>query len=164
MGKSQYVSVARVDAEAYAEGRRQPSVLSIVNYFNYCNRQICSNTSSDTRCSVAKKTLRRRTVAVLLWKRAAVVLLRRCADLCRGYGFIEYETQQAAQDATASMNLFDLGGQFLRVGKVVVPFCPHHRMHIIRYKKRSHALPVCTAILKYNCIIMSITLVHLRGK
>ena len=36
----------------------------------------------------------------------------------RGYGFIEYETGQASQDAVASMNLFDLGGQFLRVGKV----------------------------------------------
>jgi hypothetical protein len=36
----------------------------------------------------------------------------------RGYGFIEYETQQAQNDAVASMNLFDLGGQYLRVGKV----------------------------------------------
>ncbi len=41
--------------------------------------------------------------------------------LNRGYGFIEYETTQAAQDAIASMNLFDLGGQFLRVGKAVTP-------------------------------------------
>ena len=31
---------------------------------------------------------------------------------CRGYGFIEYESTQAAQDAIASMNLFDLGGLF----------------------------------------------------
>lgn len=36
----------------------------------------------------------------------------------RGYGFIEYDTPQAAQDAVSSMNLFDLGGQFLRVGRV----------------------------------------------
>ncbi len=36
----------------------------------------------------------------------------------RGYGYIEYETPQAVQDAVASMNLFDLGGQYLRVGKV----------------------------------------------
>ncbi len=41
--------------------------------------------------------------------------------LNRGYGFIEYETTQAAQDAIASMNLFDLGGQLLRVGKAVTP-------------------------------------------
>ena len=36
----------------------------------------------------------------------------------RGYGFIEYESQQGQVDAVASMNLFDLGGQYLRVGKV----------------------------------------------
>ena len=41
--------------------------------------------------------------------------------LIRGFGFIEYETTQAAQDAIAAMNLFDLGGQFLRVGKAVTP-------------------------------------------
>ncbi|CAF0838301.1 unnamed protein product [Adineta ricciae] len=39
----------------------------------------------------------------------------------KGYGFIEYETAQAAQDAISAMNLFDLGGQFLRVGKAVTP-------------------------------------------
>lgn len=39
----------------------------------------------------------------------------------KGYGFIEFETPQSAQDAIASMNLFDLGGQFLRVGKAVTP-------------------------------------------
>lgn len=38
----------------------------------------------------------------------------------RGYAFIEYETAQAASDAIASMNLFNLGGQFLRVGKVSI--------------------------------------------
>ena len=31
----------------------------------------------------------------------------------RGYGFIEYGTVQAAQDAISAMNLFDLGGMFL---------------------------------------------------
>ncbi|CAF5129406.1 unnamed protein product, partial [Rotaria socialis] len=41
--------------------------------------------------------------------------------ISRGYGFIEYETVQAAQDAISSMNLFDLGGQFLRVGKAITP-------------------------------------------
>nr|XP_006817842.1 PREDICTED: poly(U)-binding-splicing factor PUF60-like [Saccoglossus kowalevskii] len=35
----------------------------------------------------------------------------------KGYGFIEYERNQSAQDAIASMNLFDLGGQYLRVGR-----------------------------------------------
>lgn len=39
----------------------------------------------------------------------------------KGYGFIEYETLQAALDAVTSMNLFDLGGQFLRVGRAITP-------------------------------------------
>lgn len=39
----------------------------------------------------------------------------------KGYGFIEYETAQAANEAIASMNLFDLGGQFLRVGRAITP-------------------------------------------
>ncbi|RXM29253.1 Poly(U)-binding-splicing factor PUF60 [Acipenser ruthenus] len=42
----------------------------------------------------------------------------------KGYGFIEYEKAQSAQDAVSSMNLFDLGGQFLRVGKAVTPPMP----------------------------------------
>lgn len=39
----------------------------------------------------------------------------------KGYGFIEYETEQAAIDAINSMNLFDLGGQYLRVGRAITP-------------------------------------------
>ncbi|XP_066985658.1 poly(U)-binding-splicing factor PUF60 isoform X1 [Macrobrachium rosenbergii] len=39
----------------------------------------------------------------------------------KGYGFIEYESSQSAQEAIASMNLFDLGGQYLRVGKAITP-------------------------------------------
>jgi hypothetical protein len=39
----------------------------------------------------------------------------------KGYGFVEYETTQGADDAVSSMNLFDLGGQFLRVGKACTP-------------------------------------------
>lgn len=39
----------------------------------------------------------------------------------KGYGFIEYENNQSAQDAIASMNLFDLGGQYLRVGRAITP-------------------------------------------
>ena len=36
----------------------------------------------------------------------------------RGWGYIDYEVHKSAADAIASMNLFDLGGQFLRVGRV----------------------------------------------
>ena len=39
----------------------------------------------------------------------------------KGYGFVEYENQQSASDAIASMNLFDLGGQYLRVGRAITP-------------------------------------------
>lgn len=39
----------------------------------------------------------------------------------KGYGFLEYENQQSATDAIASMNLFDLGGQYLRVGRAITP-------------------------------------------
>ena len=36
----------------------------------------------------------------------------------RGWGYIDYDVQKSAADAIASMNLFDLGGKFLRVGRV----------------------------------------------
>lgn len=39
----------------------------------------------------------------------------------KGYGFIEYTNSQSATDAVASMNLFDLGGQYLRVGRAITP-------------------------------------------
>lgn len=38
----------------------------------------------------------------------------------RGWGYIDYEVHKSAADAIASMNLFDLGGQFLRVGRVSI--------------------------------------------
>jgi len=51
--------------------------------------------------------------------------------VCRGYGYIEYETPAAVADAVAAMNLFDLGGIHLRVGKVrtchVKHTCTHAR-------------------------------------
>lgn len=36
----------------------------------------------------------------------------------------EYDKAQSSQDAVSSMNLFDLGGQYLRVGKAVTPPMP----------------------------------------
>lgn len=39
----------------------------------------------------------------------------------KGYGFIEYATKQAMDEAISSMNLFDLGGQLLRVGRAITP-------------------------------------------
>lgn len=45
-----------------------------------------------------------------------IIYISNC--IFRGYGFIEYTNSQSATDAVASMNLFDLGGQYLRVGRV----------------------------------------------
>lgn len=42
----------------------------------------------------------------------------------KGYGSIEYKTLQSAKDAISSMNLFDLGGQNLRVGRGIGPLPP----------------------------------------
>ncbi|XP_037025135.1 poly(U)-binding-splicing factor half pint isoform X3 [Bradysia coprophila] len=39
----------------------------------------------------------------------------------KGYGFIEYATKNAMDEAISSMNLFDLGGQLLRVGRAITP-------------------------------------------
>ncbi|KAK0410694.1 hypothetical protein QR680_005279 [Steinernema hermaphroditum] len=39
----------------------------------------------------------------------------------RGFGYLEFSTAQAAQEAIAGMNMFDLGGQYLRVGKCITP-------------------------------------------
>ena len=39
----------------------------------------------------------------------------------RGFGFIEYLSQQPALEAIGAMNLFDLGGQLLRVAKAITP-------------------------------------------
>lgn len=39
----------------------------------------------------------------------------------KGYGFLEYGLLAAALEAIASMNLFDLGGQYLRVGSAITP-------------------------------------------
>lgn len=39
----------------------------------------------------------------------------------KGYAFIEYENSQSASDAVSAMNLFDLGGQYIRVGRAVTP-------------------------------------------
>ena len=39
----------------------------------------------------------------------------------KGYCFIEYATTQGATDSISSMNLFDLGGQYLRVGRSITP-------------------------------------------
>ncbi|VDO16929.1 unnamed protein product, partial [Brugia timori] len=37
----------------------------------------------------------------------------------RGFGYLEFSNAQSANEAIAGMNMFDLGGQYLRVGKCI---------------------------------------------
>ncbi|MFH4981244.1 hypothetical protein AB6A40_007953 [Gnathostoma spinigerum] len=39
----------------------------------------------------------------------------------RGFGYIEFSNATSAAEAIAGMNMFDLGGQYLRVGKCITP-------------------------------------------
>ncbi|CAO4360582.1 unnamed protein product [Caenorhabditis nigoni] len=39
----------------------------------------------------------------------------------RGFGYIEFNNMNSQNEAIAGMNMFDLGGQYLRVGKCVTP-------------------------------------------
>ncbi|CAB3410720.1 unnamed protein product [Caenorhabditis bovis] len=39
----------------------------------------------------------------------------------RGFGYIEFNNANSMNEAIAGMNMFDLGGQFLRVGRCVTP-------------------------------------------
>lgn len=40
---------------------------------------------------------------------------------CRGFGYLEFSNAQSAAEAISGMNMFDLGGQYLRVGKCITP-------------------------------------------
>jgi hypothetical protein len=62
----------------------------------------------------------------------------------KGYGFIEYDSQQAALEAIASMNLFDLGGQYLRVGRAITP---PNALQVRQPKVLKH-LYFCVSLLK----------------
>uniref|UniRef100_A0A8C4X088 RRM domain-containing protein n=1 Tax=Eptatretus burgeri TaxID=7764 RepID=A0A8C4X088_EPTBU len=62
----------------------------------------------------------------------------------RGYGFLEYERYQSAQDAVTSMNLFDLGGQYLRVGRAVTP--PNALATMTPSAATTTALPAASAV------------------
>ena len=42
----------------------------------------------------------------------------------RGWGYVEYATQKSCNEAISSMNLFSLGGQYLRVGRALTPPLP----------------------------------------
>ncbi|VDP10678.1 unnamed protein product [Soboliphyme baturini] len=60
----------------------------------------------------------------------------------KGYAYIDYDTPQAAVDAVASMNLFDLGGQYLRVGRAITP--PQAQQYIV--PSSNSTLPTAAAV------------------
>ncbi|KFD52965.1 hypothetical protein M514_06081 [Trichuris suis] len=60
----------------------------------------------------------------------------------KGYAYIDFDNGQAAIDAVASMNLFDLGGQFLRVGRAITP--PMAQQVIV--PPTTTALPTASAV------------------
>lgn len=63
----------------------------------------------------------------------------------KGYCFIEYDNVQSCYDVIASMNLFDLGGQYLRVGRAVTP--PElNNTSMTSPAATSKALPVASAV------------------
>lgn len=62
----------------------------------------------------------------------------------KGYGFIEYATNQAALESIASMNLFDLGGQLLRVGKSITP--PNALIYAREEGVRDSRLPIAASL------------------
>jgi len=39
----------------------------------------------------------------------------------RGFGYLEFDTPQAVKEAIEGMNNFDLGGQYLQVGRCITP-------------------------------------------
>lgn len=64
---------------------------------------------------------------------------------CRGYGYITYDNSTSANDAVASMNLFDLGGQYLRVSKAITPPSAQVQKQILHFfSLRSYIFQVFT--------------------
>nr|CAB3265311.1 poly(U)-binding-splicing factor PUF60-like [Phallusia mammillata] len=62
----------------------------------------------------------------------------------RGYAFIEYDKLQSALDAISSMNMFDLGGQYLRVGRAITPPNTHFEMYL--GTSNASTLPAAAAV------------------
>uniref|UniRef100_A0A1X7T7F5 Protein kinase domain-containing protein n=1 Tax=Amphimedon queenslandica TaxID=400682 RepID=A0A1X7T7F5_AMPQE len=58
----------------------------------------------------------------------------------RGWGFIDYENHKSAADGISSMNLFDLGGQFLRVLTPPLPLFPPNAAPVLPSLLTSAAL------------------------
>ncbi|KRZ16618.1 Poly(U)-binding-splicing factor PUF60, partial [Trichinella zimbabwensis] len=60
----------------------------------------------------------------------------------KGYAYIDFDSAKAALDAVSSMNMFDLGGQLLRVGRAITP--PMAQQFIV--PATTAALPTAAAV------------------
>ncbi|KRY58471.1 Poly(U)-binding-splicing factor PUF60, partial [Trichinella britovi] len=60
----------------------------------------------------------------------------------KGYAYIDFDSAKAALDAVSSMNMFDLGGQLLRVGRAITP--PMAQQFIV--PASTAALPTAAAV------------------
>lgn len=61
----------------------------------------------------------------------------------RGFGYIKFTSEQAVKEAIEGMNNFDLGGQYLQVGRCITP--PEALMYIVPSSAQS-ILPSASAI------------------
>ena len=72
----------------------------------------------------------------------------------RGWGYIEYDNHKSSADAIASMNLFDLGGQFLRVGRVSSYSLPvNHNLHVAHMITNS----LVSLVSPFSLLFLSLT-------
>jgi len=90
----------------------------------YCLEQINDDDDDDIVCihiaffAVWEYT-DSKSPCLMEWRRTEVDW-RVYVYVSRGYAFIEFDTKEAADGAAQAMNLFDLGGQPLRVGRVAI--------------------------------------------
>lgn len=60
----------------------------------------------------------------------------------RGFGYLEFKTPQAVKEAIEGMNNFDLGGQYLQVGRCITP--PDALTYVM--PSASSSLPTAAAV------------------
>lgn len=78
-----------------------------------------------------------------------------------GYGFIEYTTNQAALESIASMNLFDLGGKLLRVGRAITP--PNALSSSIRESRLPLTAALAAASVTAKILAIDVLQAHVLG-
>jgi hypothetical protein len=61
----------------------------------------------------------------------------------RGFGYIDFKTNLSVKEAVEGMNGFDLGGQYLKVGRCVTP---PDALHYLSSGGSTSALPAAAAI------------------